>query len=274
MAWRYRNYNEESREETEVEKLFPEKSLMINPFKIYFNLVDGSYKGLRSGIEAIENKCAKLGDKWRGNGKYALVSLPAGIAASNIADSHRWFRSSGWSGFSYLVGGVSGGVAGGLKAISLGMPQAVSGALGFAAQAPVTGLGSFFSAMATSTGSMVAHAGSFLAGAAIGVPTGFLGTVAAMFVATAAAAVAFSALKSARNLPVAIQRWNYTRKKNKALTGQQLKKAGPAVAPTNVPATGSSPSFNAMATPPVPGSLPAAQPAATTVLAKPDRNAP
>lgn len=270
MAWRYRNYNQEPREETEVEKLFPEKPLIINPFRIYYNLIDGSYKGLRSAIEAIEDKSAQWGDRWRGNGKYALVSLPAGIAAGNVADSHRWFRSSGWSGFSYIVGSIGGGVAAGVKAVSLGVPQAISAGLGFAAQAPITGVGSFFGAMATSTGSMLAHAGTFLGAAAVGVPLGFLGTVAGMFVATAAAAVAFSMLKSARNFPVAVQRWNYTRKKNAAeKPSRSVPKAAPA--PTSTLMGGAGQSFNATSA--TPAGQPVPQQASVTP-AQPDHRVP
>lgn len=251
MAWRYRN--QETRTKTEIEELFPEKPMVINPFKIYYNLIEGTYEALKGTIETIEDKCTKWGNEWRSSGKYAIISLPAGIAASNISDSHRWFRNSGWSTFAYTVGTIAGAVAGGMTAFSMGAPEAINAYFGFATQTPITGVGSFFSAMMESTGSMIAHAGSFIAGGAVGGPAGFLGTVATMFAASTAGATAFSLLKSVRNLPVAFQRWNYTRKKNAAEKAAQVTNASPAPAapaPTSgtaSPAAGSS--FNQTATP-------------------------
>ena len=262
MAWRYRNHNENSRTQTEVEELFPEKPMVINPFKIYYNLVEGGYAALKGAIETIEDKCSKAGNNWRGSGKYAIVSLPAGIAANNIADSHRWFRNSGWSTFAYTVGTIAGVIAGGMTAFSMGAPEAANAALGFASQTPITGIGSFLSAMKDSTGSMLTHAGSFIVGGAVGGPAGFLGTVTGMFAASTTGALAFSMLKSARNLPVAFQRWNYTRKKNATeKTAQQT--VAPAPTPS-APAPSAGAPFNSTATPatsgPVQhhGSIPAA----------------
>ena len=236
MSWRYRNHDEQPRVKTEVEQLFPEKPMIINPFKIYYDLVEGAYEMLKGAIEVIENKCSKWGDDWRGSGKYALVSLPAGIAASNVADSHRWFRNSGWSTFAYTLGTIGGVVAGGMTAFNGGTPEAINSFFNLAQQTQVTDVGSFFTAMKESTGSMLSHGASFIAGGAIGGPAGFLGTVGGMFLASTAGATAFSMLKSARNFPVAIQRWNYTRKKIAAEKATPAK-AAPAAPVPPLPAT-------------------------------------